>query len=159
MDGTGRLDLWNLNSDTEVPTASVVVEGAPALNRVSWTQSGLHVTAGDDSGKIWVYDVGEQLAMPTPDEWSKFAYTLQVCMSALNSSQDPEPGFYKHLEQDMLSKKLVPSSKLARAAQSRVFEGLKTDLNVLRTRPRVSKWRKQKSKNISAILRFILLRI
>ena len=78
MDGTGRLDLWNLNSDTEVPTASVVVEGAPALNRVSWTQSGLHVTAGDDSGKIWVYDVGEQLAMPTPDEWSKFAYTLQV---------------------------------------------------------------------------------
>ena len=27
-------------------------------------------------GKIWVYDVGEQLALPQPDEWSKFAYTL-----------------------------------------------------------------------------------
>ncbi len=40
VDGTGRLDLWNLNSDTEVATASVVVEGSPALNRVSWTQSG-----------------------------------------------------------------------------------------------------------------------
>ena len=39
---------------------------------------GLHVTAGDDSGKIWVYDVGEQLAMPQADEWNKFAYTLQV---------------------------------------------------------------------------------
>jgi hypothetical protein len=36
-----------------------VVEGAPALNRVSWTPSGLHVTVGDDMGKIWVYDVGE----------------------------------------------------------------------------------------------------
>ena len=78
MDGTGRLDLWNLNADTEVATASAVVEGSPAVNRVSWTQSGLHVTAGDDSGKIWVYDVGEQLAMPQADEWSKFAYTLQV---------------------------------------------------------------------------------
>ena len=52
MDGTGRLDLWNLNNDTEVSTASVSVDGPPAaFNRVSWTQSGLHVTAGDDAGK------------------------------------------------------------------------------------------------------------
>jgi dynein intermediate chain len=83
VDGTGRLDLWNLNSDTEVPTVSVPVGGevasglSPGLNRVSWTQSGLHVTVGDDTGKIWVYDVGEQLALPGADEWSKFAYTLQ----------------------------------------------------------------------------------
>ena len=69
--------MWHLNSDTEVATAFVTVEGAPALNRVSWTQSGLHVTAGDDSGKIWVYDVSEQLATPSPDEWGKFAHTLQ----------------------------------------------------------------------------------
>ena len=27
-------------------------------------------------GKIWVYDVGEQLALPQPDEWNKFAYAL-----------------------------------------------------------------------------------
>lgn len=78
VDGTGRLDLWNLNNDTEVSTASVCVEGPPAaFNRVSWTQSGLHVTAGDDAGKIWVYDVGESLALPGADEWGKFAHTLQ----------------------------------------------------------------------------------
>lgn len=59
VDGSGRLDLWNLNQDTEVPAASVQVEGCPALNRVSWTPSGLHVTVGDDTGKIWVYDVAE----------------------------------------------------------------------------------------------------
>ncbi|XP_049766016.1 cytoplasmic dynein 1 intermediate chain-like isoform X3 [Schistocerca serialis cubense] len=76
-DGTGRLDLWNLNQDTEVPTASITVDGNPALNRVSWTPSGLHVTVGDDMGKIWVFDVGEQLAQPRLDEWSKFVYTLQ----------------------------------------------------------------------------------
>ena len=53
VDGTGRLDLWNLNNDTEVSTASVSVDGSPAaFNRVSWTQSGLHVTAGDDAGKL-----------------------------------------------------------------------------------------------------------
>ena len=54
------------------------MEGGAALNRVTWTQSGLHVAAGDDLGKIWVYDVGEQLAVPQPDEWNKFAHTLQV---------------------------------------------------------------------------------
>jgi len=77
VDGTGRLDLWNLNKDTEVASASVAMEGGAALNRVTWTQSGLHVAAGDDLGKIWVYDVGEQLAVPQPDEWNKFAHTLQ----------------------------------------------------------------------------------
>jgi hypothetical protein len=29
------------------------------------TQSGLHVTVGDDMGRIWVYDVGEALAIPS----------------------------------------------------------------------------------------------
>ncbi|XP_029166289.1 cytoplasmic dynein 1 intermediate chain isoform X18 [Nylanderia fulva] len=77
VDDSGRLDLWNLNQDTEVPAASVVVDGCPALNRVSWTPSGLHVTVGDDTGKIWVYDVAEHLAHPRLDEWNKFLYTQQ----------------------------------------------------------------------------------
>jgi len=77
VDGTGRLDLWNLNKDTEVASASVVVEGGAALNQITWTQSGMHVAAGDDLGKIWVYDVGEQLGVPQPDEWNKFSHTLQ----------------------------------------------------------------------------------
>ncbi|XP_076478337.1 cytoplasmic dynein 1 intermediate chain short wing isoform X34 [Bombus vancouverensis nearcticus] len=77
VDDSGRLDLWNLNQDTEVPTASIVINGSPALNRVSWTPSGLHVTVGDDTGKIWVYDVAEHLAHPRIDEWNKFLYTQQ----------------------------------------------------------------------------------
>ena len=61
VDGTGRLDLWNLNNDTEVSTASVSVDGPPAaFNRVSWTQSGLHVTAGDDAGNCHSYKNEEQ---------------------------------------------------------------------------------------------------
>ncbi|XP_044261704.1 cytoplasmic dynein 1 intermediate chain isoform X15 [Tribolium madens] len=77
VDGSGRLDLWNLNQDTEVPAASVTVEGNPALNRISWTPSGLHVTVGDNQGKIWVYDVAENFAHPRHDEWNKFLYTTQ----------------------------------------------------------------------------------
>ncbi|XP_072010462.1 cytoplasmic dynein 1 intermediate chain 1 isoform X2 [Engystomops pustulosus] len=75
VDGMGRLDLWNLNSDTEVPTASTTVEGASALNRVRWAQSGREVAVGDSEGRIWVYDVGE-FAVPHSDEWGRLARTL-----------------------------------------------------------------------------------
>nr|CAG4644687.1 EOG090X03UT [Leptodora kindtii] len=77
VDGMGRLDIWNLNQDTEVPVASVTVEGNPALNRVKWTQSGMNVTVGDDNGKIWLFELGEHLAMPRADEWTRLVYTLQ----------------------------------------------------------------------------------
>ncbi|XP_075232183.1 cytoplasmic dynein 1 intermediate chain short wing isoform X4 [Lycorma delicatula] len=105
VDASGRLDLWNLNADTEVPTASTVVDGCPALNRVSWTPSGTHVTTGDDNGRIWLYDVGEQLALPRHDEWSKLVCTLQELknnqadeeMDKLNLSSSPPipPGWQK----------------------------------------------------------------
>ncbi|KAG5262179.1 hypothetical protein AALO_G00293090 [Alosa alosa] len=47
VDGVGHLDLWNLNNETEVPTASVLI-----------------------------YDVGEQISVPRPDEWTRFVRTL-----------------------------------------------------------------------------------
>jgi len=62
VDGMGRLDLWNLNNDTEVPTASVAIEGASALNRVRWAQAGKEVAVGDSEGRIWIYDVGELIS-------------------------------------------------------------------------------------------------
>ncbi|XP_070506191.1 cytoplasmic dynein 1 intermediate chain isoform X3 [Chironomus tepperi] len=88
VDGSGRLDLWNLNQDTEVPTCSVVVEGAPALNRVSWTPSGLHVTIGDESGKIYVYDVADSIGVPKIDEWQRFGATLHDIK--MNTNEDFE---------------------------------------------------------------------
>ncbi|CAG0898624.1 unnamed protein product [Darwinula stevensoni] len=76
VDGNGRLDIWNLNVDIEVPTASVVVEEGVALNRVSWTQSGQHICVGDENGRIWVYDLSEVLAVPKADDWSNMMHTL-----------------------------------------------------------------------------------
>ncbi|XP_052414798.1 cytoplasmic dynein 1 intermediate chain 2 isoform X3 [Carassius gibelio] len=76
VDGVGHLDLWNLNNETEVPTASVTVEGSPALNRVRWTQSGREVAVGDSEGQVHIYDVGEQISVPRQDEWTRFVLTL-----------------------------------------------------------------------------------
>uniref|UniRef100_A0A9R1SKK9 Dynein cytoplasmic 1 intermediate chain 1b n=2 Tax=Cyprinus carpio TaxID=7962 RepID=A0A9R1SKK9_CYPCA len=75
VDGNGRLDLWNLNNYTEVPSASVTVEGGCALNRVRWASGGREVAVGDSEGCVWIYDVGE-LAVSHTDDWSKFARTL-----------------------------------------------------------------------------------
>ncbi|XP_017310814.1 cytoplasmic dynein 1 intermediate chain 1 isoform X1 [Ictalurus punctatus] len=75
VDGMGRLDLWNLNNDTEVPTASVTIEGAPALNRVRWASGGKEVAVGDSEGRLWIYDVGE-LASAHSEDWTRFARTL-----------------------------------------------------------------------------------
>uniref|UniRef100_A0A8K9WRS8 Dynein, cytoplasmic 1, intermediate chain 2b n=1 Tax=Oncorhynchus mykiss TaxID=8022 RepID=A0A8K9WRS8_ONCMY len=76
VDGSGRLDLWNLNNDTEVPSASVVVDGSPALNRVRWAHSGREIATGDSDGQVLVYDVGEQICVPKADEWTHFVRTL-----------------------------------------------------------------------------------
>ncbi|XP_072540088.1 dynein, cytoplasmic 1, intermediate chain 2a isoform X1 [Salminus brasiliensis] len=84
VDGVGHLDLWNLNNETEVPTAGVTVEGSPALNRVRWANSGREVAVGDSEGQVHIYDVGEQIAVPRPDEWTRFARTL----TELNENQE-----------------------------------------------------------------------
>ncbi|KAM9488807.1 cytoplasmic dynein 1 intermediate chain 1 isoform 1-T1 [Clarias gariepinus] len=76
VDGMGRLDIWNLNKDTEVPTVSVKVDGSCALNRVRWASGGREIAAGDSEGRVWIYDVGEQLAVPHSEDWSRFARVL-----------------------------------------------------------------------------------
>ncbi|BFZ22492.1 hypothetical protein BsWGS_25530 [Bradybaena similaris] len=77
VDGEGRLDLWNLNSDTEVPTASVTIDGRLALNQCRWHQTGHHISVGDNAGRIHLYEVGEHIASPKTDEWSNFVHSLQ----------------------------------------------------------------------------------
>ncbi|XP_062321556.1 cytoplasmic dynein 1 intermediate chain 1 isoform X1 [Osmerus eperlanus] len=80
VDGRGRLDLWNLNNDTEVPCASVTMEGPCALNQVRWSSGGKEVAVGDSEGGVGIYDVGE-LAVPHADDWSRFARTLEELRS------------------------------------------------------------------------------
>uniref|UniRef100_A0A8C7N9Y2 Dynein cytoplasmic 1 intermediate chain 2 n=1 Tax=Oncorhynchus kisutch TaxID=8019 RepID=A0A8C7N9Y2_ONCKI len=74
VDGVGHLDLWNLNNDTEVPTASTTVEGNPALNRVRWAHSGKEIAVGDSDGQILVYDVGEVSGLKCLGMWTSFLW-------------------------------------------------------------------------------------
>ncbi|KFD52347.1 hypothetical protein M513_06728 [Trichuris suis] len=76
VDGTGKLELWHLNQDTELPVASLTVEGGAALKSLVWARSGMQIVVGGDDGKVWAYDVNEQLAVPTPNEWSLLSKTL-----------------------------------------------------------------------------------
>jgi len=66
-DGDGRVDIWNLANDSELPTASTYVEPFapsdpkthPSLNKLIWTPTGNQVVVGDDGGRIHVYDIGD----------------------------------------------------------------------------------------------------
>lgn len=40
VDGRGKLDLWQLNQDTELPAATINVGDGTALNKVVWLPSG-----------------------------------------------------------------------------------------------------------------------
>lgn len=84
IDVTGRLDLWNLNNNTESPTASTVLDNSPLLKSLMWSQNGTHLSVGDEYGKISVFQVGEQMTQPRHDDWSKLSNTLQE----LKSNQD-----------------------------------------------------------------------
>uniref|UniRef100_A0A674CI87 Dynein cytoplasmic 1 intermediate chain 2 n=1 Tax=Salmo trutta TaxID=8032 RepID=A0A674CI87_SALTR len=88
VDGVGHLDLWNLNNDTEVPTASTTVEGNPALNRVRWAHSGKEIAVGDSDGQILVYDVGEVSGLR--------AFTVPIkCMAFFINSAKKETSLFQ----------------------------------------------------------------
>uniref|UniRef100_A0A3P9IEY2 Dynein, cytoplasmic 1, intermediate chain 2b n=1 Tax=Oryzias latipes TaxID=8090 RepID=A0A3P9IEY2_ORYLA len=84
VDLSGRLDVWNLNNDTEVPTASIGVDGGAALNRVRWSHTGREIAIGDSEGHVHIYDVGEQICVPKADEWTRFVRTL----AEINENRD-----------------------------------------------------------------------
>lgn len=98
VNGLGRLDLWNLNNDTEVPTASSTNESSGSLSRCRWSHTGNHIAAGDDNGRVYFFDVGEQLATPRSDEWSRFQHTLlDLQTNSSSQTMDLAPPTAKHL--------------------------------------------------------------
>lgn len=96
---------------SQVPTASVFVDGAAALNRVRWSHTGKEIATGDSEGQVQVFDVGEvssplrappappvwnssfdsntvvppqQICVPKADEWTRFVRTL----AEINENRD-----------------------------------------------------------------------
>ncbi|VUZ42607.1 unnamed protein product, partial [Hymenolepis diminuta] len=68
-DLSGCLDLWSLNNDHEVPTASIQIEGDALLNRCRFHKKGHHLAVGGDDGRIRLFELNENLATPKADEY------------------------------------------------------------------------------------------
>jgi len=65
-----------------------------SLNRVSFTPSGQYVAVGDEVGKITVFELGEELHTPHPDEWTRLQQLLmdiseQSQMDNVATKQEP----------------------------------------------------------------------
>jgi len=89
-DGTGALDVWNLNTSIEQPACSITVsEGKQALNRLKWTETGKHIAAGDAEGKVYLFEVADRLALAGVDEQQKFKNTIKDI--ELSSQEAIEP--------------------------------------------------------------------
>jgi dynein intermediate chain len=67
-DGSGHLDLWNLNQDTEIATVRTVVEEDRSLSTARWSTDGRKVAVGDSIGNAYIYDVKLEVANPRSDE-------------------------------------------------------------------------------------------
>ncbi|EKM50422.1 uncharacterized protein PHACADRAFT_263710 [Phanerochaete carnosa HHB-10118-sp] len=75
-DGSGKFDLWNLNSDTEVPVVSTTVGQGRAINKLQWDhKDGRRAALGGSDGKLYVYDIGD-MALPRETEWADLQRTI-----------------------------------------------------------------------------------
>merc|ERR1712130_73038 len=72
-DGSGKLDIWNLNKDTEVPYYSTQVEeDKAAISRIKWSLNGTNLAVGMSSGAVYVYSCAEELYKTTSEQSNKF---------------------------------------------------------------------------------------
>jgi len=103
VDSTGRLDVWNLNADTEVPAASAVVDGASVVNKCRWNASGSVLAGGDATGRVHICEVDASLVAPRSDEWSRLASTIADVRSDRDEVEDaPRAGLPVSLGQSAL---------------------------------------------------------
>ncbi|THH01051.1 hypothetical protein EW026_g1558 [Hermanssonia centrifuga] len=76
VDGSGKFDLWNLNSDTEVPVVSTTVGQGRAINKLQWDhKDGRRAAMGGSDGKLYIYDIGD-MALPRESEWADLQRTV-----------------------------------------------------------------------------------
>ncbi|KAF8998561.1 WD40-repeat-containing domain protein [Cyathus striatus] len=76
VDGSGKFDLWNLNTDTEVPAVSTTVGSGRAINKLQWDKKeGRRAALGGSDGRLYIYDIGD-MAIPRESEWTDMQKTL-----------------------------------------------------------------------------------
>lgn len=56
----GRLDIWDLNKDTEMPITNYDL-GKTVLNKIAWSSDGKRITVGDNNGKLSVMNIDKEV--------------------------------------------------------------------------------------------------
>ncbi|VDK21614.1 unnamed protein product, partial [Taenia asiatica] len=77
---TGHLDIWNLNMNREVPTASTVLSNDAAPNCCKFERKGSHIVVGDDSGRIRIFAINDKIASPRTEDWTVLTQHIQQLM-------------------------------------------------------------------------------
>jgi dynein intermediate chain len=91
-DGTGRLDLWNINVDTDVPLYTAHVDAPSptgekaAISRVQWSDDGSNIAVGTSTGSVHVFNVQNSVARPTDDDTTNFYEKIQKRMTSTSVS-------------------------------------------------------------------------
>ncbi len=92
VDGSGKFDVWNLNTDTEVPAVQTTVGSGRALNKMQWDRKdGRRAAIGGSDGRLYVYDIGD-MAIPRETEWAD----LQKTIAGMVGSGSGTGGSYHH---------------------------------------------------------------
>ncbi|MGL5405229.1 MAG: hypothetical protein ACRDAX_00145 [Propionibacteriaceae bacterium] len=79
VDLHGRMNLWNLSRDLEIPLASLKVDDTD-LHRVAWASTGQRIAIGTECGKIRIFTIGVDLAGPEVNECDKLRAAIASFM-------------------------------------------------------------------------------
>jgi len=89
VDGSGRFDLWNLNTDTEVPVVSTSVGANRAINKLKWDcKDGRRAAMGGSDGRLYIYDIGD-MAIPRETEWADMQRTVSGMLGSGHNAAPP----------------------------------------------------------------------
>lgn len=92
VNGSGLVDIWDLNSDNEVPVCSEKVpevdKKLPALSKCRWSRNGKQLAVGDSMGRVMLYDVAAELHESSASESLKFYEKMNKAVAdELNKSK------------------------------------------------------------------------
>ncbi|KAJ3344920.1 Cytoplasmic dynein 1 intermediate chain 1, partial [Kappamyces sp. JEL0680] len=76
IDGSGNLDLYNLNENPDSMVSRLTVPHDRGLNKLAWSKSGETIALAALDGTVYLYEVGHLVASH-PDDQSRFANTVR----------------------------------------------------------------------------------
>ena len=87
-DGSGYIDLWDLNRDMEIPTFRYDLKNA--INKLAWSYDGKKLAAGDINGHIAIFSSEKDVINVKNEDVNKFHNKIETikenCIKKLNKN-------------------------------------------------------------------------